>query len=679
MIDREIKLTSDLAIAQGVSLIFKGGSFTSDVPVTIHAPELAIENETNPATGVTIEAPLSMIFGKNISVKGYWITKFTCPLWFEPTIRRHHYQQRDVYDYADCINKAIEMCCCGEVYLPKGDYFISKPIMLPHGVTLRGDAGQLYDHKSTHIFILGTSIPDNNSETETDGHADFTPTKENPLRFDYDYTIYVNCKRDLIPIQINTDPWIALKGITLINYPKVHKTSKCVYAAFGGSFDRVIWYDYVQAVIYSNNYADAKQITNCVAHYDSQFNESQYNDAKDTPYLFQLQGLGDAFVFTGNHISSPFNKALSIINCGGGSIQSNIINSDVYIEGSKAITYLDNHMELGAQVYLYSSCVSITDLYIEKGTRPSIIVKSDIANEGTQNEQPALSRCIVSMNNIQFSYYNSKRFDNETFEEKRKRLDSINEYDILIDENALITMNNVFRYDLIVGFGSVVPYGVKILTRQGPFTRFNNLSYYLSGNCRILQNYAIQGNYSIDSPNSPRAYHIQEGEWVNWFRPTGTYKYLYQIIWDADRELKRVSDDGHYMFQLPDSHTTLNIPFNAKGVLIAINAQQVGGSLMLRLYRQCVSTTAITPFSEWETVDVPLCGAIHLYDNGISICGYKWKACLTPGELTGSISKSTFIRFNATSVTAWLEKRPSNLSKWQAGDIVYLTDGPVIN
>lgn len=655
IIDREIKLSSDLSIASGATLIFQGGKFSSDIPVTISAPAHNPKGTLIPLSGVSIEAPFDIIFGENISVDGVWISEFITPLWFEPTMKPNHVPGPDIKDYSDPINKAIKMCIKGTVYLPKGDYFISKPIFIPEGITLQGDYGQLYEHASTSIFPLGTM------DKTTQLTSSFT--KE----FPYDYMFYVNCDINKSPIRDFANPWIAIRGITLINYPDVNKKSRCAYACYGAGFDSVIWYDFIQAVSYSTHYGDGKCIMNCSSGYDSKFNDDIYenSDVEGDFFMFDLKGLGDSVLFMHNHLGSPLNKVLYMSLCGGGSFQGNILNGDVSIHGSKGISFSDNHMEGGAQLRISQSIVALSSNYIEKGSRPSIVVTGIEKN-----------RCIVSLTNDQFSFYNTDRSseESEDISLKKERIENICEYDIEINSKAYLNLNNVFRYDIVVGFDVAVPFGIKINTDAGALAAFNDASYYCSRQSCILPGYVVEGNTTVKKPNTPRFYYFQNVKWVNWLRPTGTYRYFYQVFWDVKRNIKR-STNNNTLFPLPSAGDTITFQDDSQGALLNIDGFDNGNCMLIRMYREHVSDENGNNVEIWETVDIPLCGADMIYDNGISICGFKWSRTLAPTELINSAIQYDYLKLNSGKVEAWTPVKISNLSNWELGDIIYNSSG----
>ncbi len=652
-------------IANGVTLIFQGGRFTSSQPVTISGPEYDVNKWADPQHCVAIEAPLSVIFGKEITVTGMWHCPYTSPLWFEPAERANHVAGANVLDHADAINKAIAMCLKGTVFLPKGDYYISKPIFIPQGITLKGEAGQLYKHASTHIFPLGTAEPTKDVENPVEGDStDFTKV------FPYDYMFYVNCDINKKPSEPFANPWIAISHITLMNYPPVNRKCRCVYACSGAGFESVVWYDFIQAISFSPDYADGKCVVNCSSGSDSKFNEKIIAKLPGQPedfYMFDLKGLGDSLLFMHNHLGSPLGKILNVLLCGGGSFQGNILNGDVRIHYSKGISFTDNHMESGAQIVVDQSIINFGSNYIEKGTRPSVVVKGAVLDNGYEK-----SRSVVSFRNDQFTVFSQTRNEEELkdINLKKERFRNLSEYDIEINSLVYLDINNTFRYDLVGGFGDVVPFGIQIKTDTGELTEFNRASYYCSRNSKVLPGYVVQAENSVNSPNTPNFDDFKHVGLVNWMAPLGTYRYMYRIIWDVERKImRRVNSTALFFINVPGS--TLSFQDDSQGVLFNINGFEDGNCLFVQMYRQYLYDQDGKIMDTWEKVEFPLCGANMIYDNGISIAGFKWQPSTQPTNAENSHTTYDYVTMRSGRVNAWTSQKISKGSPWRTGDIVY--------
>lgn len=699
VIDRVISLSADLSIAAGVTLIFQGGRFENanyansqnePASVTIKAPAMG-KDYNEPAEGVTIEAPLSVIFGKGIKATGFWVCPYASPVWFEAERKDHHIQpaSRKILDYADSINKAIEMKQSGIVFLPKGDYFVSKPIKIPAGVTLRGENGNGYSNLSTKIYPLGT-VPKPASEL---------PTDPNKLRFDktypYDYVVLVNCdypsgtssNQAPTPIKNLPIPWTAIESLQLINAPDVHYGCRCIYACGGAMFHGVGWHDFVQAVAYSYHYADGKSITECNAGsaYDfSKLFPPEEIDNTHKYYLFDMGGLGDTLLFMHNHATAtPLDKILFITMCDGGSIQGNILNGDVHILGSKAITFSDNHMEGGAQIIIEDSIVTSHSNFIYKGTRPNIIIKhGEYTNpDGTPGSNPYTP--VVTMENDQFLFCtkaSGTEEENERLANKgsnkndwplrRKRLESIAEYDIEVDAYTTLNLTNVFRYDIANMIDELFPFGILVTSPKGPIKEFNDHSYFCSQQSTIMSNYLVRADFKADKLNDPIIWFpsdppMRHGA-IPWLAPVGSYKYSFVIEWDPQRNIVGL-DDKNKAIRLMG--TAVFNTIGEFGLLIRPLANNFSPYYyQARLYREY---TGPNGEKKLETVAVPICGNRIMYDNGFSIAGFRWETL--EGTTIESIKTPRYevYRYASGHVEAFANSQPMPTTAWSKGDIIY--------
>lgn len=203
IISETINFSGDKTIPSGVTLVFQGGKFESDKPIVISGPTISKNVPRKPSDGVVLVASSEVIFGKNITITGFWVTNFATPLWFEPNTFQT--SKGVIVDFADSINKAIKIKGKGCVYLSRGTYYISKPIYIPQGITLKGDFGQLYDSESTIIRPTNSMAWD-----ETTSTYQLKP-------FSADRMVYVNIDSDGNPLEKYSNTWCAIQGISFIN------------------------------------------------------------------------------------------------------------------------------------------------------------------------------------------------------------------------------------------------------------------------------------------------------------------------------------------------------------------------------------------------------------------------------------------------------------------------------
>lgn len=699
VIDRVISLSADLSIAAGVTLIFQGGRFENanyansqnePAPVTIKAPATGT-SDNEPADGVTIEAPLSVIFGKGVKATGFWVCPYASPVWFEAKEKDHHVQptSRKILDYADSINKAIEMKQSGIVFLPKGDYLVSKPVKIPVGITLQGEKSRTYSVMCTKIYPLGT-VPKPASELPSDPNQ-FCFNKTYP----YDYVFLVNCdynsssttNQNPQPIINLPTPWTALDNMMIINMPEVNKGCRCAYACGGAMFQKIEFFDFIQAVVYSAHYADGKAITDCNSGYSYDFSKLFPIDTVDNSrkyYLFDMGGLGDSILFMHNHVAAhPLKKALHIQMCGGGTYQGNILNGDVHIIGSKAITFSDNHMEGGAQILIEDSVVSTHSNFIYKGTRPSIVIKRvEYKNaDGTTTHNPYTP--VVSMENDQLIFCTratgtaeeneqsaNKGTNKNNWPIRRKRLESISEYDIDIDSYATLSLTNVFRYDIVNAFDELFPFGILVTSPNGPIKEFNDHSYFCSQESTIMPNYLVRSDFKADKLNEPTCGFPNGVAWphgaVPWLAPEGTYKYSFVIEWDPVRNIVGLDNNNKAIRYIEKAIIT---GFGQYGlILLPVAFGSCSSYYQARFYREY---TGPNGEKKLETVAVPICGSRIMYDNGFSIAGFRWETL--EGTTIESIVTPRYevYRYASGHVEAFANSQPMPTTAWSKGDIIY--------
>lgn len=628
IVDSDITLRSNVTIAPGVTLIFSGGRITADSPVTLTA------------TSTAMLAPDAPVFGKNISADGLWNITYASPLWFEPETTAGS------KDYAKPISKAAAMIGKGIVQLPAGHFFVGSPILLPAGVTLKGSSGESSrktkdQTPATHISPIPSSPAWIKSATDTKGSP---------------FLIYINADPATRKI---TNPfptqWVAISHMRIANSPSL-SFLRGIYAAGGIGFDTVVWSSFGQAVTYSLDYNDNKSIINCQYNNDYTTPWADSKEYERLKYAIDFGSLGDALQVRHCHFSSAGHPMLYISQCGSGEISDNIINGDVSINYSKALRFTANHMEAGATISVSSSAMTIADNYFEKGARPSVT----ICSESRDNS-------VVTLCNNQYIFYSRDRSKAEESDRtiKQKRIEAISECDVMIDKYSFVDIRSEYRYNMVVGFGSIYPAGIFVTTPDGPLDAFNNKSYIYSAQSSISPGFNIHGSISLNNLNTTRIYNLQPIGWVQWFRPTGTYTYSFQLIPDIDRQIYETYKGNITTKANPQSGISLTR--NGNGVLIGIAPESGSSSSMLRLYRSRVGAPG-----SLEYVDIPYIGTHILYDNGVSICGYKWRKAASITEPDRKLHYRA-VSFSDGTAAAWTDGIPQSSSAWRPGDIIYNT------
>ena len=684
VVEDTITLSHDLTIPEDVTLIFQGGKFVVADDCT--------EEITIIGTNTRLEAPICTIFGKGINVAGTWNIDRAYPQWFDVGNKIEYtvYDEDNnpvteyFYDWSTPINKAINMKHSGEVFLKSGIYGISNSIKISKGIQLMGENSQLISDTDNSD---ATTIKPNSDKNFEDGYMIHINT---PYIYDYNEDRYNNFQY--------IDQSTLIKNICFTNWGEETPISqKCILAGGGVHLDSIVWYNFLQGVKYTDTYNDTKSITNCSFKY---FGENISNNEE---YAIDAVGLGDAFRFEHNAIHHTCNgKALKISQCGGASIQGNIINSDVHIVECKAVVFNANHCESGIQVEIIDSCVSTNNNFFEKGTRPNIFIHNSIYGD----------KSVISMNNDMFMMYNFPRFNidiNKTaediFELFQNQINNISESDIRIDKNTILNINNVYRYEFGEGlFGKMYPFGIKIEkneypridlsgnTTYHPFEEFNKYSYLASCNSKILSGYKLNIQATINDINAPRLNCSQTNGGVKWFEKDGTYRYYYQILWDRDRGLMKTSSSTNtsesiniinwYPEQVNMSNDVEKITDEnseqvsftfSPGVLLDMSEDTNGNCAMIRLIRYKNVIEGLLYKSSYDYIDVPVCGSRYLYDNGISVCGYKWQEYDSIILNETSDKNMEMLRIIDGNVECFTKREGgiTPTSGWKRGDVIH--------
>jgi hypothetical protein len=194
----------------------------------------------------------------------------------------------------------------------------------------------------------------------------------------------------------------------------------------------------------------------------------------------------------------------------------------------------------------------------------------------------------------------------------------------------------MYRYWVTHGLPTkVYTFGIKIqkilyndqgaISSTPSFDEFNDFSYKLSRESFISVGFGIDKTFTIHSPNYDVTTNKQKNAGLIWLGASGLYLYYYQIIWDNERNIIATFNSSQ-LHEIPTLYgDPLNFTQNQAGAALLSFSTGIDDvnnfEFTIRLFRRR-STDATTA---WKTVDVPVCGAQILYDNGISVCGYKWK------------------------------------------------------
>lgn len=588
IIRQNITFQNDVFIHSNVTIIFEDGG-------RISGNHKLVGNNTR------LIAPISQIFGESLKVEGHWTIDKAYPQWFSSL--GYRYVEDDTNDtgdefakssdnWAPAINSAIKMKGTGEVMIPRGLYYISSPIKVRFGITLTGECGRISSPNTPNsepndgIHAYGTCIKGgivfNNSDNNANSSLIFVNKNDNGNGWLFNHPIPIT-KIQNLELRSSSDTLDSNK------YPTgITSYGACV-------IDTVVFNSLSCGIHFADGwYSDARQVRNCVFGYDK---SEKYSP---NSYAIDCECLGDAVTIQNNHVGNTTKVgALRLRMCGGGFISSNIFNADVRIVSCRSIVYECNHMENGAQLQIVVSNVAVRRNFFEKRISPNI----DIQGNEYYDES------IVDMEGNAYTCYEySGRVESDT---SGFYLSNLSPIDINIDQHSIVNIKDEYRY-----WGSrdnmlkMYTFGIQIGGNGWSSESFNNNSHLYSKLCHIIQGKVVSGNITI-SGTVPQINAFAINSNIEWLRPSGIYRYETIIVNGNSRQ-------ANTTFDLTDSR----LGTGGHGVLLTLDT----GSNYLRNVKIIITRKCISGHENGETHRITLytCGAKFLYDNGITISGYKW-------------------------------------------------------
>lgn len=632
-----------------------------------------------------IEAPLVEIFGSKVKVEGDWLNDRVYPQWFGAVAYKSCGEASAASSVcsADAIERAVRMAVYGEVFIPRGYYRIARTIKLPFGVNIRGASSVEwnYDGVTKYGTVLVSAFDYEGLKSRLQGVDDNCEScKENNylIEINVQWVVIVENPEDdvekwkkiIVPrseIEYTTRE-TSIKNLRLRNssLPLLKDIGReqayLMYGILSGAslnMDGVTFQHFGQALRFTDNYIDNKCVVNCtMSEYWDAYMLNQ--DEAHKPYAFNMGFLGDALMFAHNGVSGFVNKGLLVNNCGGAMICDNIITAESKIRQSKAVDFSSNHLERGTILKIEDSEVTMRSNYFWLGQEPVVQISGA---DGS----------VVSMDGDAFRFYDSAFYMSQSDFEKTKddngaayRINA----DIALDRQSKLNLSNVYRYWGGEGFSSMLTCGVHVCEwmDDGSFGEvldvFKRFSYALSRNCQISTGFKANMHFEesglMDVPD-PRPHGMLNAgvAWVLMYdtgetdnegnkkyeKDVGTYTYECQLLLDSKRGIGWTYDDKQTMRNLPIwngdgfvDEVTVRDEFSVsyiddkqektrsvvKGVLIALPC--VYGVVRIKRMK---STGA-----DCRYVDVPVCGAKFLYDNGVSVCGFPWQDYTHNDEIT---------------------------------------------
>ena len=748
-----------ISIAGGVTLVFDGGMIAGALSGGSEQPLTLVGNFTS------VEAPITQIFGDTVFAKGYWHIDRAYPQWFDAVAGTQSYDTANPHDCSVAINKAVEMKMSGEVFLPAGVYLVSHTIRLRHGINLIGDSAtrtkyikynpdtgkdeevkpdsEMVDGWGRATFI--TPFFENGKDcfvaNELNGAGGAAIVAVNIKQLEVSILTKVAAGGGFTPTPVGEEkpaadvnyahPFGSIEQIYFYNPNYRTKTSGakdcadisqkvCCLVAGGFTFRHVFWENFCRAIKWTQDYNDSKTIYRC--NMQSFFGEDVLKiiDIPSVlPYLIDSRGCGDAMIIDGCHLDRGvcayedkktkrkfefwLYKALALRTCLGGSIRNSIIHGDIDIAHCSALEFADNHCELGMQMNIRWSQISIHDNFFEKGIVPNFVIHA-MDDNGEIN---------ATFGNVNFS---DNKFICYNYAE-RIPVDKICEHDILLKTRQGIAPYSIdlarnYRVTANSDALSMHPTGIMLATQDTdgngvagyiqPFKAFNDHSYFLSDRAAIRRDLDLKQSERFSSlpsvaitaePNSNiiKASSTPSRIKANALSFGSIYDfYAYAIIDEARglvSEVFKLNFNGETPYLTKVSAKGQPPLYVECGNLFRLRWNGKQRPYILRIIRRETTVDDI----KYAEVRIPVCGARFLHDNSISVEGHLWTELGDEAAIAADISSYdkeaehpefvsaapglSAIEFRDDNVTIQAPAKPTTGS-WEQGDKVFNTTAP---
>ena len=628
-----------------------------------------------------IEAPLVEIFGSKVKVEGDWLNDRVYPQWFGAVAYKSCGEASAASSVcsADAIERAVRMAVYGEVFIPRGYYRIARTIKLPFGVNIRGASSVEWDYDGVTKYgtVLVSAFDYEGLKSRLQGVDDNCEScKENNylIEINVQWVVIVENPEDdaekwkkiIVPrseIEYTTRE-TSIKNLRLRNssLPLLKDIGReqayLMYGILSGAslnMDGVTFQHFGQALRFTDNYIDNKCVVNCtMSEYWDAYMLNQ--DEAHKQYAFNMGFLGDALMFAHNGVSGFVNKGLLVNNCGGAMICDNIITAESKIRQSKAVDFSSNHLERGTILKIEDSEVTMRSNYFWLGQEPVVQISGA---DGS----------VVSMDGDAFRFYDSAFYMSQSDFEKTKddngaayRINA----DIALDRQSKLNLSNVYRYWGGEGFSSLLTCGVHVCEwmDDGSFGEvldvFKRFSYALSRNCQISTGFKANMHFEevgLMNVPDPRPYGMLNAgvAWVLMYdtgktdvkgnkiyeKDVGTYTYECQLLLDSKRGIGWTYDDKLMMRNLPiwDGEGfvgSVEFDYRKDADGKPEKDKPIAGFLLVlpNVYGVVRIKRMKSTGADCRYVDVPVCGAKFLYDNGVSVCGFPWQDYTHNDEIT---------------------------------------------
>lgn len=406
------------------------------------------------------------------------------------------------------------------IYIPEGDYLVSKTINLPFNIHIQGmnqfKTKILTTIKNDYTFVYGS---------------------------DYDYNGLGGIIEDL---QLKSSNALDKKPDGFFLYSSM-------------AFKNVRFSTIGQCIARTSKYIDDITLDGVVIGYC----------VPNGRYLVDLAGNMDGLninqlktgVWSGD--TTKYN-GLHLQRCHGAVIKNSILNWEMTIEDCNAIHIQGCHMENSTGGYLIKdSDVTFTDCFKYKN---KIAAGSDIIlqnAEYSKGNSVRLLNCGFYITGVMFNENGTTGYSPE----------------IQISSNSIVSIESCFREINLADNGRTMlaHYGISVQDSTTELNTFNDFSYQNSINskiCYITSNYCdIQSsiNYNEDRPNGQGTGSTALSSNIKWLGDSHE-EWHYKIV--------SVIDEDRKLMKCYSSDTTVsNIVQNAAGLNLALNAQYTMSNL----------------------------------------------------------------------------------------------------
>lgn len=668
------QIDGEIVLAQNVTLIFAGGKIKKGKNVVVGGVSILPKLMGN---NTFIVALIQEIFDINLEISGSWIMDRAYPQWFGArNTYRDTVSNKMEYDATTAINKAIALKRVGDVFIPRGEYLVAGTIVMKMGIILKGEKALTgYDPSAVPVVNIDQNL------------YEYGGTMLRSLRGG---TVGANGTYPKgYMMLLNVNPNYPSSGSEWsLQWPENHtgvqdiyfmndgvRNLKGIYAHGGFNIEYCRWRHFAQAVATTTHYTDNKTICFCHFYNGIAHDKETVGSTTDYRYAFEIN-LGDGFKFESVNISlnnKHMKGSLKLQLCNGGVISNCIFNDNVLIQNSKAILFAGNHLEgTKTQMTVLRSIVTISSNFFEKGCFPSLRIDG--------NESEEFVRSVVALDNNFIGYYGDDKTgfytDGSGKLQPNRKPYGISNFDIMTNGQAVIKINNSFRYWVLrEAINKVNPYGLRICKSKDQtlpdsptqghnpdvadnlveVTDFNNLSHLHSIDSQIMPINSFSLNNLLLIPANLTIPWCGRFSYVNWRLATdATPTYRVQVILDKTRKII-----GNNIVT-PSIQNDAGNARRKESVMFTIGGiYESGFNCIIRLERTFKGNAMIC--------DIPTCGAIHFYDNGEDVNGYKWIA----GSLFATGYKPLHnIQFVGKNIVCKGTTNPTE-GTWLDGDIIF--------